>query len=294
MENLNIKEIVINKIISWAELTVEMLPNIILAIAVIILFWFLSKIAKAFSKKIFAKTNFNKGLEQLFTDIIKITVLCLGFVIALNILKLDKAVFSMLAGVGVIGIALGFAFRDLAANFISGLTNTITAPFVIGDLIEVDGIIGTVISMHLRNTLIKNSDGQDVLIPNKAFMSNNLINYSSNRKRRISIDFGIDYDDNIETVSSEVIKSILEIDGVLSNPAPAVNFSVFNDSTINLTVNFWITYPGTDFTATKNEAAIRLRRLAQSGLFDMPFPIRTMIQASDKTKKSKQNETSPN
>ena len=103
-----------------------------------------------------------------------------------------------------------------------------------------------------------------------------------------------DYDDNIETVSSEVIKSILEIDGVLSNPAPAVNFSAFNDSTINLTVNFWITYPGTDFTATKNEAAIRLRKLAQSGLFDMPFPIRTMIQASDKTKKSKQYETSPN
>ncbi len=92
-------------------------------------------------------------------------VIALGFLFALSIVNLDKTVTSILAGVGVIGLALGFAFQDIAANFISGLFMASNKPFQIGDIIEVEGITGKVTAIKLRTTEMKTFQGNDVIIP---------------------------------------------------------------------------------------------------------------------------------
>lgn len=109
---------VVDKIQGWVETFISMLPNMAVAIVLLIIFVVVANLAARLFKKVFSKTSDNKALEGLFATIVKWSILIVGIFIILSILQLSKAVTSILAGVGIIGLALGFAFQDITANFI--------------------------------------------------------------------------------------------------------------------------------------------------------------------------------
>lgn len=276
MLNFDALRLITEKFQSWMAGAVQMIPNLLMAVVIVVFFWLLSKVTYSSTMRLFKKTDMNKSLEQLIASILKATVICLGFIVALNVLALDKAVFSLLAGIGVVGLALGFAFQDLASNFISGVMISINSPFKIGQVIKIGDVLGTVAEINLRSTRIKNFDGQDILIPNKEFTTNNLINYSSHGMRKVSVGFGIGYGDDINEAREKVVAAISEIPDILKDPEPAVNFSGFGASSVDLTAWVWITYPGGDFLGTQNQMAAKIKDLADKGTFEIPFPIRTL------------------
>ncbi len=116
-------------------------------------------------------------------------VIVIGIMISLNILRLDKAVTSLLAGVGIIGLALGFAFQDLTSNFISGAFITFKKPFEIGHIVESNGFVGEVEDIQLRATRMRTFAGLHVIIPNKDIFQKPIINYSLTSKRRVEVEF---------------------------------------------------------------------------------------------------------
>jgi len=274
--NIDAATLIIKKIKNWGESVIENIPNFIIAIIVVVLFWALSKFAYRLAKKMFQKTHLNEGLENLLANVLKISVALVGIVFALGVLKLDKVVFSMLAGVGVAGLALGFAFRDLASNFISGIMLATSAPFRIGDVIQIGSLQGSVAEIRLRDTLIKNFSGQDILVPNKEFMTSQIQNYSTNGKRKIVINFGVDYSDNLEDVSKEITQKLIKIDGLLESEGVSVNYSGFGDSAINIETLFWIKYPGSSYADIKNKAMLEIKRIIDDGKFNVPYPIQTL------------------
>lgn len=274
-----------DKLEAWGVTFVKMLPNIAIAIVIFFLFWIIAKFVYKYASRIFEKTDFNESLEHLIANCLRIIVICVGFIFALSILELDKTVFSMLAGVGVIGLALGFAFRDLAANFIAGLMLAISAPIKIGDLIKISDVQGTVIDIRLRDTIIRNSDGQNIYMPNKEFTTNELYNYSQTGKRKFTIEIGIGYEDDINAAVALINGTLKEVDGVLDDPATACYVTNLGASTVNLQATVWFVYPGGSLSVIRHNAITSIKKNLEEKGFSLPFPTRA-FEISDQTLKN--------
>ncbi|MEO8399521.1 MAG: mechanosensitive ion channel domain-containing protein, partial [Ignavibacteriaceae bacterium] len=170
--------IVLEKLQEWLNALIVMLPNLAVAILVLILFFILAKVFRKTILNLLNRLSHHHAINVLISKITFFVIISVGFFIALGLLQLDKALTSLLAGVGIIGLALGFAFQDIAANFMSGIAIAIKEPFKIGDLIKSNDFFGTVKRISLRTTDILTPQGQIVLIPNKEVFQNPLANYS--------------------------------------------------------------------------------------------------------------------
>ncbi|MDY0343898.1 MAG: mechanosensitive ion channel family protein [Lentimicrobium sp.] len=268
---------VIEKIDSWWETFISMIPNMGVAILLLIVFVVLAKLAAKTFKKIFTKTSENKALTSLFTTIIKYTIIGIGLFIILSVLKLDKAVTSILAGVGILGLALGFAFQDIAANFVSGIILAFRTPFSIGDIIKVNDIMGTAMATNLRTTIVKTFTGQEVFVPNKDVLQNPIINYTVLGKRRIDIGVGISYGDDLDKVQAITLETIKKIDGVIDLDNTVFDYEEFGGSSINFNIRFWISYPGEPgYFKVKTDAIKAIKKAFDENDIMIPFPIRTL------------------
>lgn len=269
-------EIFMTKINTWYESFISMLPNLALAVLIFAAFWIGAKVVQHYSGRALKKSQINVNLNNLITSALRIAIVGLGFVFALGVLKLDKTVMSFLAGLGVAGIAIGFAFQDLASNFISGIMIAIRAPFKIGDVIMIGSTQGTVLDIKLRDTVIKNFDGQIIIVPNKDFMSKEITNYATNGERKVKITVGVGYQDDLIKAKKVIRESIQDQDYILKEPEMLVFCDNFGASSMDIQVYFWIKYPGGDIIAAKDDAIIRIKKALDENGFDIPFPIRTL------------------
>lgn len=265
-----------NKLQLWGESIIAQVPNIVLAVITMLIFWILSAWVYKLVSRGLGKSHLNINLKHLLSSMAKIAIVCIGVIVALGILDLQKTVFSLLAGVGVIGLALGFAFKDLAANFVSGIMLAINSPFKNGDVVKINGIQGSVIDIRLRDTLIRNFEGQDVFIPNKEFLENEFQNYSSFGKRKIIIEVGIGYPDDQDKGVSNVLGAVKSNTEILKDPEPTAFISGLGGSSVNIEAHAWITYPGQNFLQIRNDLISKVKSSLESEGFDIPFPIRTL------------------
>ena len=204
-------------------------------------------------------------------------VIGLGLFIILDVLKLDKAVASLLAGIGVAGLALGFAFQNIAANFISGIILAFRQPFKIGDIVEINSIMGEVRKTSLRATHILTFQGQYVFVPNKDVLENPIINYSYLGKRRIDLAVGISYADDLSKVEKVVLETVKGLDGVIDTDKTIFDYYEFGDSSINFYIRFWIKYPDQPgYLSSRNKAIKSIKSAFDRADITIPFPIRTL------------------
>ncbi len=265
------------KLVSWMETTIEMLPNMVIALLVLIAFFIIGKYTRRVVKQMLHRVTINKTIINLLETVVGILIIGIGVFIALSILNLDGTVTSLLAGAGIVGLALGFAFQDIAANFISGIILSIRHPFGIGDIIETNDYFGTVQKMNLRNTIIKTPDGQVVYIPNKAVFENPLENYTKGAERRIDLSCGISYGDDLRMVRELAVEAIEELDNYNKDRDVEFYYDEFGDSSINFEVRFWIRFvKNPDYWSARSEAIMALKKKFDENDIMIPFPIRTL------------------
>ena len=271
-------DIVYDKVNGWWETAVSMFPNFIVAIIVLVIFYLIAKYIKHLLKKFFQKFYGQSALINLFSNIVYLSVLTAGLFVALDILDLDKTVTSMLAGLGILGLALGFAFQEIASNFISGIILSINKPFTIGDIIEVDGNTGTVEFVSLRTTNIRTFQGQKILIPNKTIFQNAITNYTENGKRRVDLEVGVSYGDDLEKVQKVTLEAINSLDDILKEEAVQFFFTDYGDSSINFVVMFWTEYKKkhSEYMEAKHRAIMAINKAFNANDISIPFPIRTL------------------
>ncbi len=266
----------LGKLEVWGEQIIQMLPNMIIAVLVISIFWALSRWIHNLLTQLFARTHLNRNLEQLLANVGRLLVLGLGFIICLSVLNLEKTVFSLLAGVGVIGLALGFAFQDLAANFISGIMLAVRAPIQIGDMIDIRGSRGTVTEINLRDTVLRTSSGQDIYMPNKDFTSNAFTNFSRSGRRRIDLEVGISYDDDIESAKAIILKAVDGVDGLLKDPPPDIYVNALGESAVVIRVDVFYKYPGGSINALTGATLTAIKNALDSAKITIAYPTRTL------------------
>ncbi|MGJ3236373.1 mechanosensitive ion channel family protein [Marivirga sp.] len=270
-------EVVTNKVESWIEVLVDMIPNMLLSVILLILFIVLSRLVRRLFIKVFRKSSDNKALEGLFSTIIYYAMLGIGLFIILDILNLNKAVTSLLAGVGVVGLALGFAFQDIAANFVSGIILAFRKPFMIGDVVVVGDLMGIVDRTNLRVTVIRTYQGQEVYVPNKDVLSNPITNYSVLEQRRIDLAVGVSYGDDLHKVRDLVLNTLQNLDGVIRKEDMIFTYKEFGDSSINFEIKFWIKFPDNpSFLEMRSKAIMAIKDAFDEHDITIPFPIRTL------------------
>ena len=273
----NFFDTIFQKVETWWEAFVSMIPNMAVAIVFLLFFIVLSRYSAKLFRKLFYETSKRKSLTNLFTTIVQYSILTIGIFIVLSILQLNKAVTSILAGVGIIGIALGFAFQDIAANFISGIILAFRTPFKVGDIIQVKDIMGTVLGINLRVTVVETFTGQEVFIPNRDVMQNPILNYTILGKRRIDLSVGVSYGDDLDKVENVVLEAINKVDGVIDHDNTGFDYEEFGGSSINFNIRFWIKYPGKPgYFKVKTDAIKALKKALDENDIMIPFPIRTL------------------
>lgn len=268
---------VLDKLQGWLEALVIMLPNLVAAIVVVALFYLAAKLVGGLAGRVLDKASSRRSLQNLGVGIAKLAVLVVGLVVALNILKLEKAVLSVLAGVGVIGLAIGFAFQDIAANFMAGVLLLIRRPLKVGDIVESNGFFGEVDLINLRNTAIKTPDGQMVLIPNKEVFQSPLTNYSVTGERRVTLGVGVSYGEDLERVREVALDAVSRVEERDTDREVELYFTEFGDSSINLELRIWLRSPEQqEYFTTRSAAVTAIKAAFDERDITIPFPIRTL------------------
>jgi small conductance mechanosensitive channel len=227
------------KLQSWLVSFVKMLPNLVLAILIFVACYFLARLLRKLLYKLLLKISHQPAISGLFSSIFFILILLVGFFISLQLLHLEKTIASMLAGAGIIGLALGFAFQDLTANFISGVFIIFRKPFDVGNVIDTNGFTGIVEEIQLRSTTIRTFQGLHIMLPNKDIFQKPVTNYSLSGKRRIDVALTLPGKSNIKDIELRIQNALAEIPEVRNDKADIL-FTDYNGDTIKLEVHCWI------------------------------------------------------
>jgi small conductance mechanosensitive channel len=271
------EKLIEEKLGGWFDVVISHIPNFIVAVIIAIVFSILARFLGSMMRNVLRRSLDSQQIADLMASIFKMIVLCVGLFVALDFIGLKGTVTSLLAGAGIVGLAIGFAFQDMTENLIAGIAMGIRKPFKTGDVIKTDDVFGNVRSINLRNTLIENFYGQLILVPNKILFRNVLRNYSTLGVRRIEVPVGISYGDDPELAAEVIVKKINEFDFVIKQDETAVYAEGFGDSSVNLLVWFWIKYPGeADFMTVRHKAIVAVKQALSDADISIPFPIRTL------------------
>lgn len=250
---------------------VAALPLLFIAGLVVAAFVWLSRRLAA-SNRLFPRLSDSLLVQSLARQLVRAAVVIAGIFLALEILGATALVGAVLGSVGVISLALGLAFRDIAENYLASIILSIRRPFITKDIVEIEGEIGKVIRMTTRDTALMTFDGNHVLLPNATVFKSKVINYSraANRRFKIGVGFGSDVD--LRAAIQLGIEKLEKIPGVLGDPAPAAWIEALGDS--NVQVNFcgWVNQRESDFNKTQSEAIRVIKETMDDHGFDMPVP----------------------
>lgn len=266
-----------DKLDGWLDAIILKLPNLAVAILVIVIFYFIAKGLKKLSNKVLFRKISDVSIRQILAKMVYAIILLVGFFIALGVMQLDKVLTSVLAGAGVMGLAIGFALQGTLSNTVSGFMLSFQPKVRVNDFIEAQGIKGYVEEISLRNVTLRQPDNDYVIIPNKIFVENPITNYSWTKRTRISVSCGVGYEDDLQKVEDLVVKIISENFEQNDNEGVEFFFTEFGDSSINFITRFWIESQKPKPKLEAQHQAIKLikKNFDEAGI-NIPFPIRTM------------------
>lgn len=265
------------KVTDWTHGVIESLPNLLAALVVLLVFLGLGTLVRNVVRRIMDRLAHQPEISRVVAAAAYVAVLGIGIVLALGTLNLDKTVTSLLAGAGILGLALGFAFQDIAENLIAGIVLNVQDQFSEGDMIESNEYTGIVERVQLRATTVRTFQGQRVLIPNAMVFKNPLINFSDSGRRRIDIPVGVAYGDDLEKARRVAIEAVETLDYRDTTQPVDLFYEEFGDSSINFHVRFWIAFSGqADFLRARSDAIMAIKSGFDREGITIPFPIRTL------------------
>lgn len=280
MEEFDINESVNNlwgKLAEWLDALIVGLPNFITAALVFILFIFIAKYASKVLNRILRFKVKQDSIREITVKVFKVIIILIGFFVALGILNLNTVLTSVLAGAGVVGLAIGLALQGTLNNTFSGVILSFLPELQLGDWVETNGFAGVVTEINLRSIIIKEADNNYVVIPNSKLIEEPFKNFSRTTRSRVMLDCGVAYDSDLEFVQDLTIKTMDNLFPQRGNEEVEFMYKEFADSSINFVVRFWTDVSkNRDILMAKNKAIIALKKAFDENDINIPFPIRTI------------------
>ncbi len=266
-----------DKMASWLDAIILNLPNFILAAIIFVIFIFIAKYGAKLTDRLLRKKGSQASIRQITTKVVKVIIILLGFFVALGLLNLDKVLTSVLAGAGVVGLAIGLALQGTLSNTFSGVILSFLPELQIGDWVVTNGYAGEVVEINLRNIVVKESDNNYVMIPNSKIVEEPFKNFTRTARSRVMVNCGVGYSSDLEFVQKLTTEAMEEIFPQRGNEEVEFMYQEFGDSSINFVVRFWTDVTrNRDVLVAKNKAIIAIKKAFDKNGINIPFPIRTI------------------
>lgn len=262
------------------------LPNIVIAIVVFVVFLILAGWARAAAHRVGETTRMEPHAVTVVARMARWAVVAVGALVAVSIVFPSVGAQELIGLLGVGGVAIGFAFRDVLQNFLAGILILIQQPFRVGDQIETDdGYIGTVEEIQTRATFMRTPDGRRVVIPNADLYTDPVEVYTAFATRRSEYDAGIGYPEDAEVAIARMVEAMGGVDDVLGDPEPEVIPVALGDSSVVLRARWWTASDLGTVTRAKGRVIAAIKRALDEAGIDIPYPVRT-VYFHDETERS--------
>ncbi|MBP2604600.1 mechanosensitive ion channel family protein [Acinetobacter calcoaceticus] len=252
----------------------ERVPYICIAILVFIIFWLLTKLFKFFVRKTLENRSYTRqNLVLVLNRVGSTAILFFGFLIALVISIPGFTPGQLMSALGIGSVAIGFAFKDIFQNLLSGILILLSEPFRIGDDIIVNNMEGTVEDIQIRATFLRSPDGRRIVIPNATVYTSAVTVNTAYQRRRCEFVVGIGYEDDVQKAKAVILKLLDNSRNVLSQPAFSVNVTALADFSVNLTVRWWVDTTETTTSASISEIQELVVDAFDENNISIPYPV---------------------
>lgn len=281
-------ESIIEKLDTWLDSFIKAIPNILIGIAVLVAFVFISKWLGNLVKRMLK----NKG-RQNFGDLLgsftRYLIMLGGIAISLTIMAPNLSPADLIAGMGVSSVAIGFAFQDILQNWLAGILILLRQPFEIGDQIIVNGFEGSVEQIKTRATIIKTYDGQRVVIPNNTVYNNSVVVKTAHEFIRSQYDIGLGYDENYME-AMKILKSTVEnVEGVTGEKPVETLVWDQADSWLTIRVRWWTKSDRASVVQVWSRVIHDTQKAMNDAGIDLPFPTSVEIHNAHDLKEARED-----
>jgi small-conductance mechanosensitive channel len=263
---------------TWAKLKalgnaiISNLPIFMLAVAVLLLFWWMGKKLSQ-KRSLYKHISNNYFIASLVGQLVQLLFVFAGLMLALNILDATSLMTTILSAAGIVGLAISFAVRDTVENYIASILLSLRNPFEVNDLVKIENQEGRVAKLTSRATMLISLDGNNIRIPNSTVYKAIITNYTRNRQRRFQFVVNIDRGQDILKVQALVVKTLKTLNGVLAVPQPAALLQELGDASVPLQILGWVDQANNNFQQVRSEAIRAVKQaLAQAGIVN-PAPV---------------------
>ena len=266
------------KMESMIDGLIILLPNMVLALIVFAIFFFLGRAIKRTVRRVTRHHRQARNLGLVLGRLAQGIIVLVGLFVALSIVIPTFKAGDLIQLLGISGVAIGFAFRDILQNFLAGILILLTEPFRIEDQIVFKNFEGTVENIETRATTIRTYDGRRIVIPNAELFTNSVTVNTAFDKRRTEYDVGIGYGDDIDRAKQLMLEALYSVNEVLKDPAPDVLVLELAESIVNIRVRWWITPPRRmdDMRSRDKVICAIKKKLVENGI-DLPYPTRQIL-----------------
>ena len=255
-------------------LILDFTPQILTALAILIVGLFLIRIVTKVSRKMMTKSGVDLSLQKFLSNLISWILKILLFIVVIS--KLGVETTSFAAILAAAGLAVGLALQGSLSNFAGGVLIMIFKPIKVGDLIEAQGELGVVKEIEIFTTKLTGLSNKEIIIPNGSLSNGNIVNYTTEGTRRVDLTFGVGYDSDIKKTKDVLLHVLTSHPMVLQDPAPTVNVSELADSSINFAVRPWCNTE--DYWTVYFDVTENTKEALDAARIEIPYPHQVEIR----------------
>ncbi|WP_335661083.1 mechanosensitive ion channel family protein [Erythrobacter litoralis] len=248
------------------------LPSVAIGLVVIVLTWIVSKGAGRIAGALVGKAELRPSLRSLIDRLVRLGVWLGGLLTAAIVMIPDLSPASLVAGLGVGSVAIGFAFKDIFENFLAGVLIMLRKKMRVGDTIECEGVLGTVEHIALRETYIRHFSGELTIMPNSMLFMNPVEIWTDQDVRRYDVMVGVAYDTDLDAADAAIRKAIEGVDNVVDDKPIQILAHEFNSSSVDFHVRWWAPSTGAATIENRDQVIRAIKRELDAAGIEIPFP----------------------
>lgn len=271
-QTVNALETLQDQLVGMGESVIRALPNIAIALLILLLTWFVARFAVKIADRITGKSEIRPSLKNLVDTVVRLVIWIVGLMVALTVVMPGLTPASMIAGLGIGAVAIGFAFQDIFENFLAGVLIMLREKMRIGDVIECEGITGKVEHITLRETYVRKLSGEVTLVPNSILFKNPVQILTDETQRRHEIVAGVSYDTDLDHAAQVIRTAVESVEAVDGDKGIDVFAIEFNSSSVDFKVRWWAGSKPRDMWETQDRVIRAIKRALDDAGIEIPFP----------------------
>lgn len=269
---MNYVETLREQLQEMSEAFVASLPSFAISLLIVLITWIIARFAVRISDMIVGRTEIRSSLKNLVDTLVRLTIWIMGLFIAAVVVMPGLTAASLLAGLGLGAVAIGFAFQDIFENFFAGILIMLREKMQIGDVIECEGITGKVEHITLRETHVRKLSGELTVVPNSILFKNPVEILTDVEQRRYDAVVGVSYDTNLDHAADIIRRAVEGVTDVLASKGVDIFAQEFNSSSVDFLVRWWAGSSPRSGRESKDKVIRAIKASLDEAGIEIPFP----------------------